>query len=71
MSKGCLFTNYNYDFQAQIILRLCDSTYTRMGTPARLVEALKTMTLVDQSIIAFFEDPMSMSAAGPTALDQK
>ena len=46
---------------AETILKLCETKYTRMDTPARLVEALNTITLADQSIIPFIEDPMSVT----------
>ena len=61
----------NNDFQAQTILTLCYKRYTRVDTPTKLVEALNTITLVDQSIIPFIEDPMSVPVTDSTVGDQK
>ena len=54
----------DFHFQAQIILNLCDAKFTPRGTPTKLAEALETLTLVDESIIAFCKDPMSFSESG-------
>ena len=36
-------------------MALCDKTYSRAATSTKLVEALNTLTLVNQNIIAFIE----------------
>ena len=65
-----MLTDFN-NLQAQTILTLCYEKYTRGDTPTKLVEALNSITLADQSIIPFIEDPMSVPVTDATVGDQK